>query len=225
MDYGVLPGPPLAELARTAVARARMVAITGHDRPWAPSARARLRAAPAGQLILLTTPGSLAGGPIAVGARVTAVVGAAAPFTALALAGIVESTARRPDGSLAHRVTVVSVEFTGPAGSPVPLAQYLAAAPDPLRRQAPAILGHLDRGHRAQLLACVRAHGMREAQGVIPRDLDRFGLELGILTPTGVGSVRLSYPDGPVSCFSEIPPPMRMLLACRCLALPDRAAR
>ena len=69
----------------------------------------------------------------------------------------------------------------GPAGSRVPLAQYLAAAPDPLWRKAPAILGHLDRGHRAQLLACVRAHGLRE--------------------------------------------PMRMLLACRCLALPDRAAR
>ena len=91
--------------------------------------------------------------------------------------------------------------------------------------KAPAILGHLDRGHRAQLLACVRAHGLREAQGVIPRGLDRFGLELGVLTTTGVGSARLSYPDGPVSCFSEIPPPKRMLLACRCLALPDRAAR
>jgi hypothetical protein len=137
MDYGVLPGPPLAELARTAVARARMVAITGDDQPCAPSARARLRAArarlraaPAGQLILLTAPGSLAAGPIAAGARVTAVVGAAAPFTALALAGIMESAARRPDGSLAHRMTVVSAEFTGPAGSRVPLACRCLALPD-----------------------------------------------------------------------------------------------
>jgi hypothetical protein len=116
MDHGVLPGPPLAELARTAVARARMVAITCDGQPGAPSARARLRAVPTGQLILLTAPGSLAAGPVAAGARVTAVAGAAAPFTALALAGIMESAARRPDGSLAHRVTAVSVEFTGPAG-------------------------------------------------------------------------------------------------------------
>jgi hypothetical protein len=166
---------------------------------------------------VLTAAGSPAGGPIVAGARVTAVVGAAAPFTALALAGIVESAVRRPDGSFAHRVTVVSVEFTGPAGSPVPLARYLAAAPDPLWRKAPAILGHLDRAHRAQLLACVRAHGLREAQWMIPRSLDRFGLELGVLTTAGAASVRLSYPDGPVSSLTEIPPPMRMLLTCQCL--------
>jgi hypothetical protein len=41
---------------------------------------------------------------------------------------------------------------------------------------------------------------------------------LGVLTPAGVASVRLSFPDGPVSSFGEIPPPFRMLLACRCLA-------
>lgn len=44
MDYGVLPGPPLAELARTAVARARTVAITCDGQPRAAPARARLRA-------------------------------------------------------------------------------------------------------------------------------------------------------------------------------------
>ena len=59
----------------------------------------------------------------------------------------------------------------------------------------------------------------------MPRGVDRFGLELGVLTSTGVGSVRLSYPDGPVSCFSEIPPPVRTLLSCRCLTLPGWAAR
>jgi hypothetical protein len=225
MDYGVLPGPPLAELARTAVARARTVAVTCDGQPWAPSPRARLRAGPAGQLILATAPGPLPDHPVTAGARVTAVAGAAAPFTALALSGVVESAARRPDGSLTHRVTVLAVEFTGPAGSPVPLARYLAAAPDPLWRQAPAILGHLERGHRAQLLACVRAHGLREALWVMPRAVDRFGLELGVLTTTGVGSVRLPYPDGPVRCFSEIPPPVRTLLSCRCLTLPGWAAR
>jgi hypothetical protein len=91
-------------------------------------------------------PGPPPGHPTTAGARVTAVAGAAEPFTARALSGVVESAARRPDGSLAHRVTVVPVEFTGPAGSPLPLARYLAAARGPLWRQAPAILGHLQRG-------------------------------------------------------------------------------
>jgi hypothetical protein len=218
MGYGALPGPPLAELARTTVARARTAAVTSDGRPRGPAAPASVRAARAGQLILLAAPGTGAARQMAVGARVTALVGAAAPFTALALTGIVESGARWPDGRLAHRVTVLAVEFTGPAGSAVPLAGYLAATADPLWRVAPGILGHLERGHRAQLLACVRAYGLREAQWVIPRVLDRFGLELGVLTPAGVASVRLSFPDGPVSSFGEIPPPFRMLLACRCLA-------
>lgn len=223
MDYGVLPGPPLAELARTAVARARMAAVTCDGRPRAPVTRTSLRAAPPGQLTLVATPGSGAAQHIGVGTRLTALVGAAAPFTALALAGFVESCTRWPDGRLAQRVTVSSVEFTGPAGAAVPLARYLDAAPDPLWQEAPGILGHLDRGHQAQLLGCVRAHGMRDARWVIPRSLDRFGLELGVLTPAGVASIRLSYPDGPVSCLSEIPPPMRMLLTCQCLALSARA--
>jgi len=58
---------------------------------------------------------------------------------------------------------------------------------------------------------------------VLPRGLDRYGLELAAVTSDGAASVRLSFPGGPVRSLASIPPPLRTLLVCRCLALPDGA--
>jgi hypothetical protein len=51
---------------------------------------------------------------------------------------------------------------------------------------------------------------------VVPRGLDRFGLELAVITASGVAAVRLSFPDGPVSSLDEVPASLQAVLACRC---------
>jgi hypothetical protein len=220
MDLPVLPGPSLAELARTTVARAGAAAVAPDARAEGPAGVAGVRAAPDGHLMLVFPGRSRVASMVAGGGQVSTSVPAAPPFTGLELAGVASCPARRPDGRLACRVTVRSVAFTGPAGGPVPLRRYLAAEPDPLWRQAPGILAHLAHGHAAPLLACARAHGLPGAQCVLPRGLDRYGLELVAVTSDGAASVRLSFPGGPVQSFAGIPSSLRTLLVCRCLALP-----
>jgi hypothetical protein len=80
------------------------------------------------------------------------------------------------------------------------------------------VLRHLERGHMAELASCVRAHGMPQADWVIPRGLDRYGLELLVLTTDGAAAVRLSFPGGPVASLREIPVSLRTVLTCRCQA-------
>jgi hypothetical protein len=61
---------------------------------------------------------------------------------------------------------------------------------------------------------------MTRAEWVIPRGLDRYGLELLVLTADGIASVRLSFPDGPVSALGDVPVSLRAALTCRCHAGP-----
>jgi hypothetical protein len=218
MDLAVLPGPSLAELARTAVARATAatVACAGHPPP-APAVP--LRAGPAGQPILLPATGSELARRLAFSpAAVTVCVPADPPYRALRLTGRVRAS--QPGGAAttapAYLVVLQSAEFTGAGGPPVPLASYHAAAPDPLWREAPGILRHLSQGHMSELIACVRAHGMDRAEWVTPSALDRYGLRLLVFTADGVADTRLSFPGGPVTSFSQIPHSLRAVLACRC---------
>jgi hypothetical protein len=222
MNFEVLPGPSLAELARTAVASAPAATVScggpsGHPATAAPVV---MRAGPAGQPVLLPADGSAAARWLA--ARpglVTVCVPAAPPFSALRLRGTVRPG--RAAGPARYDVALRSAEFAGAVPAPVPLDQYRAAEPDPLWRQAPGILRHLGRGHLAELIACARAHGLREAEWVTPSSLDRFGLKLLVFTADGVTEARLSFPDGPVTSFSQVPASMRAVLACRCQAAPD----
>lgn len=261
MNFEVLPGPSLAELARTAVASApaatvSCVSAAGSGSPagsWWPGAggspgsgaslgdsaslgdRAALgargslvatvvmRAGPAGQPVLLPADGSLAARCLA-GRRgpVTVSVPAAPPYSALRLRGTV-----RPGhaaGPPRYDVELQSAEFAGASPAPVPLAQYRAAEPDPLWRQAPGILRHLGHGHMTELIACARAHGLREAEWVAPTGLDRFGLKLLVFAADGITEARLSFPDGPVASFSQVPASLRAVLACRCRTAPDGPA-
>ena len=71
-----------------------------------------------------------------------------------------------------------------------------------------------------ELVRCVRAHGMTRAEWVIPRGLDRYGLELLVLTGDGIASVRLSFPDGPVTSLQDVPASIRTALTCRCRPVP-----
>jgi hypothetical protein len=74
----------------------------------------------------------------------------------------------------------------------------------------------LEHAHSAELVSCVRAHGMPQADWVIPRGLDRYGLELLVLTTGGTAAVRLSFPGGPVTSLQQIPASVRTVLTCHC---------
>jgi len=226
MDFEVLPGPSLAEQARTALASAATAEIDDADRPSDPAYRrrvpvlAQIRDGRDGSPLLLSVTGSVLEHQLSAQPEaVTVTVPAGGPFSALQLTGTARPTARnRRVGVAACMVDLRSVELTGDAGVrvSVPLAEYRAAAPDPLRREAPGVLHHLEHAHRADLIACVRGHGLPQADWVIARGLDRYGLELLVLTTEGVAAVRLGFPDGPVTSLEDVPASIRTVLTCRC---------
>ncbi len=221
MDFDVLPGPSLPELARTALARAATATISVGTVDGGPAAAGTIpvRSTRDGSPLLLPAAGSpLARSLAARPDPVRLSLPAGPPFSALRLTG----TARPVGGGIdACMVAIGSIEFTGGDafngnGARVPVEEYRAARPDPLWRVAPGILHHLEHGHMGELVGCVRAHGMTRAEWVIPRGLDRYGLELLVLTTDGIAAVRLSFPDGPVSSLDDVPLSLRTALTCRC---------
>jgi hypothetical protein len=222
MDFEVLPGPSLSELARTALARAAAAEICDPRSLGDPAAAARIpiRGGRDGSPLLLAATGSLLERRLAACPEmVTVSVPAGTPYSVLRLTGTARPATRHPvAGVTACMVDIGSVEFVGGvrAPVPVPLAEYRAAAPDPLWRVAPGVLHHLEQGHMAELIACVHAHGLPQADWVIPRALDRYGLELLVLTPDGTAAVRLAFPDGPVTALQDVPASIRTALTCRC---------
>src|SRR3984957_4654417 len=226
MDFEVLPGPSLAELARTALASAATAKVDDADRPADPAypgrvpVQAPVRDGRDGSPLLLSVTGSVFEHQLSSQREaVTVTVPAGGPYSALQLTGTARPTARnRRVGIAACMVDLRSVELIGDAGVRVlvPLAAYRAAAPDPLWREAPAVLAHLERGHMTDLIACVRMHGLPQADWVIARGLDRYGLELLVLTTDGGAAVRLGFPDGPVTSLRDVPASIRTALTCRC---------
>jgi hypothetical protein len=224
MEFDVLPGPSLPERARTALARAATATVSDATLPGGPALAGPVpvRATRDGSPLLLPAAGSalahwLAERPDAV--RVSLPAGA--PFSALRLTGTATPvTEAAAAGVTACRVTIGSVEFTGGGQPRVPVEEYQAARPDPLWRVAPGILHHLEHGHASELVRCVRAHGMVRAEWVIPRGLDRYGLELLVLTGDGIAAVRLSFPGGPVAALDDVPMSLRAALTCRCQSGP-----
>jgi hypothetical protein len=234
MDVEVLPGPSLAERARTAITQARLATVSWGDPAarwdgpaagggrvaaaggWGPvTATAAIRVDRLGRPLLLLPPREAVTEALAASRQVTATVPAPAPLGSLALTGVVEPR-EGPDGRVGYRLDLRSLRFAGAGGRWVPLAEYEAAEPDPLWRVAPSAIRHLEHGHMTELIGCVRAHGMEQAEWVMPRGLDRFGLELAVITATGVATVRLAFPDGPVTSLDEVPASLQAVLACRC---------
>jgi hypothetical protein len=212
MDFETLPGPSLPELARTAVASAATAAVSYSSLVGPVTAsEIPVRSGPSGSPVLLTAAGSALARQLGTALETVSVsVAAAAPFAGLRLTGTAQPAARsRKAGIIAYVVAVRSVEFCGAVSALVCLDQYQAAAPDPLWREAPGILRHLEQGHMSDLLGCVRAHGMRQAEWVIPRGLDRYGLALLVLTTDGTAAMRLSFPSGPVTSLRDMPLPVR----------------
>jgi hypothetical protein len=226
MDFEVLPGPSLPERARTALARAATATVSDASLLGAPPATRQVpvRATRDGNALLLPPAGSLVAAWLAARPQAVRVsLPAGPPFSALRLIGTaVTASAAGGAGVAACTVAIESVEFTGAGQARVPVEEYRAAAPDPLWRVAPGILHHLEHGHMKELVGCVRAHGMARAEWVIPRGLDRYGLELLVLTTDGIASVRLSFPDGPVATLDDVPVSLRTALTCRCRAEPGQ---
>ena len=77
----------------------------------------------------------------------------------------------------------------------------------------------------SELVGCVRAHGLPLADWVVPRGLDRYGLELLVLTPGGVETIRLAFPGGPVASLEQAPASIRVALTCRCQSAPGHLPR
>ena len=226
MDFEVLPGPSLAELARTALASAATAEMDDAHFPGDPAHRGRVpvtvpvRDGRDGSPLLLSVTGSVIEHRLAAQTEAVSVtVPAGGPYSTLQLTGTARPTARnRRVGIAACMVDLRSVELVGQAGVRVlvPLAEYRAAAPDPLWREAPGVLRHLEHGHMTELIACVRVHGLPQADWVIARGLDRYGLELLVLTTDGVAAVRLGFRDGPVTSLRDVPASVRTALTCRC---------
>jgi hypothetical protein len=222
MDFDVLPGPTLAELARTALARAGAATVSGAAPGGRPAAgQVPVRATWDGRPVLLPATGSWLEQRLSArrSKPVTVCVPADAPFSAVRLTGTSQWLTRdRTAGITACVVAVRSVQFAGSGRPGVPVEEYRAASPDPLWRVAPAALRHLEQGHLGELIHCVRAHGIPQADWVIPRGLDRYGLQLLVLTTDGTAAVRLAFPGGPVTSLDEVPVSIRTALTCRCQA-------
>jgi hypothetical protein len=220
MDFDVLPGPSLPERARTALARAATATVSDAYVPGAPTAASQVavRATRDGNPLLLPASGSLVAAWLAAGPDTVRVsLPAGPPFSALRLTGTARPVAAADGAGIAAcAVTIDSVEFTGASQARVTVEDYRAAVPDPLWRVAPGVLHHLEHGHMGELVRCVRAHGLAQAEWVVPRGLDRYGLELLVLTTDGIAAVRLSFPDGPVGSLDDIPVSLRAALTCRC---------
>ena len=226
MDFDVLPGPSLPERARTALARAATASVSDLRVPAPAAGQVPVRATRDGNPLLMPAAGSLLAAWLAAGPDTVQVsLPAGPPFSALRLTGTARPVAVPAAGPgiagiTACTVTVDAVEFTGATEARVAVADYRAALPDPLYRVAPGVLRHLEDGHMGDLVRCVRAHGMTRAEWVIPRGLDRYGLELLVLTAEGIASARLSFPDGPVARLDDVPVSLRAALTCRCTAGP-----
>jgi hypothetical protein len=155
---------------------------------------------------------------LAVRPVVTVAVPARPPYATLQVTGAAKPVPSAHDGLAAYRLAPIAVRFVGHGGTAVvPVADYLGASPDALAREGPAIVRHLEHAHAADLLACLAAHGHTDAIAVVPRHLDSRGLEVSVITATGVESVELAFPDGAVSSFQQVSVGLRAVFSCRCV--------
>lgn len=125
---------------------------------------------------------------------------------------------RRPDVDTdqlhAFQVRVGAVRVGDAADLPVDAIRYAEAQPDQVRAQAPALLEHLNLGHRPELAACLRSQGV-DAETAEAIELDRYGLTAVGMGPAGVDRVRLDFP-APVTRLEELGGGLCAVLHCRC---------
>jgi hypothetical protein len=218
MTEGPRTAPNLAQQARTALAQARVGSLVG--RSAASKSRSitlvKVTDQPDGQPVVELEPGSTMVRLLAWWPVVTVAVPGPGPFKSLHLTGTAKVREPLDERLRAYRLTLMSTRLVSTESVTVPLGDFKAAEPDPLWRHAPQALEHLSQAHAPELLACARAHGLPEAEAVVPRALDRYGLELAVIGTDGIRTVRLPFPGGPVSSLQEVTSGLRVLLTCRC---------
>ncbi len=146
----------------------------------------------------------------------TIVVPGPSPFRCLALEGRLEPQPNDQSGCQPYEMSLQGVRLLGSAARDVPVSSFQAAEPDPLRRRAVAAIQHLEAAHHDDLLACVRAHGHPDVLQVMPRSLDRYGMDLAAITNEGVASIRLNYRQGRIDRLEDAEVDLRAFLACLC---------
>jgi hypothetical protein len=215
-DHRTEPTP--CERARTALAQAKAATLVTRGCPPRPSTATIVSVddQPDGrpQIHLETsspTVRELTACPVA-----TLSIAAPAPFRRLDLTGPMTPCRPARPGHRSYRLSPLSARLIGTTSRPLPLEEFHAARPDPLTGLATALLDHIAEAHAAELLACIRAHGHIEAEAVIPRALDRYGIETATLNPAGVQQVRLLFPDGPIDTLEQVPLGLVLPLTCRC---------
>ncbi|MET0837614.1 MAG: hypothetical protein ABWY19_02455 [Marmoricola sp.] len=179
--------PDLAQRARTALAQAEVGSLVGRSaRPASRSVTVvRVTDQPDGQPVVELEPGSSMVRLLSWWPVVTVSVPGPAPYRALHLTGTAKEREPLDERLCAYRLTLLSTRLVSTTSVTVPVSEFKAAEPDPLWRHAPQALRHLGEAHAPELLACVRAHGLPESEAVVPRALDRYGLELAALGPRG----------------------------------------
>jgi hypothetical protein len=200
--------PSSAELARTAVARARVAALTTYPRHARPvTTQVRVRD-DHGALVVSLSPRSWAAAHLGVRPVGTVRV---APLGCQSV-DLQGALRRMPDhdGLACFRFELKSIRI-GRRADAVDVSEYRRAAPDPLSWDAPGIVTHLQHGHGADLAACLRAHGEHRAGWAEPLSVDRYGLELAVLHDGGVGTTRLNFP-APVNSVAELAPELSVLM-------------
>ena len=226
MPDGPRIAPSLAQQARTALAQAQVGSLIG--RSSAATSRTltivKVTDQPDGQPVVELEPESTIVRLLAWWPVVTVSVPGPGPFKALHLTGTARQSAPLDQSLRAYRLSLLSTRLVSTTSVTVPLGEFKAADPDPLWRHAPEALRHLDEAHAPELLACVRAHGLPEAEAVVPRALDRYGLELAAIGADGIRTVRLPFPGGPVRSLQEVTDGLRVLLTCRCGSCRQRPA-
>ena len=95
-----------------------------------------------------------------------------------------------------YRLRLESLRYIGGYGrmSWVDAAAFLAAEPDPLAAAASGILSHMNQDHATALLAYAHAFtSAPDATSAVMTALDRYGFEMTVHTPRGVGPARLPF--------------------------------
>ena len=196
-------------LARTAIAHARVAALTTYPRHARPATmQVRVRD-DHGALVVSLSPRSWAAAHLAlrpVGTVRVAPVGC----QSVTAQGAGRRIPDQSDGVACFRLEVKSLRI-GRSADAVDISEYRLADPEPLRGDAPAILAHLRHGHGADLAACLRTHGEHGARWAEPLSVDRYGLELAVLHDGGVSTTRLNFP-APVSSVAELAPGLSVLM-------------
>jgi heme iron utilization protein len=103
------------------------------------------------------------------------------------------------------RLELEAVRFIGGYGrmSWVGADDFRRAEPDPLAPAAARILDHMNQDHAASLLHYARAFTRaKDAQKAIMTAIDRYGFEMTITAPQGVGPARLVF-DRPIADAQE----------------------